>query len=133
MPGILQEYPKFPQSGNDVYEMRLFFLHELYGFFLNLGGITINTIMNILYNVRIKDQATMFKVFNIGILEGIKLETNHFETEVEFLCKLFKKKIYPLQIPVNYKARSKAEGKKINFFRDGISFLKVLFKYRFFN
>ena len=67
------------------------------------------------------------------ILEGIKLETNHFETQVELLCKLFKKKIYPLQIPINYKARSKAEGKKINFFRDGISFLKVLIKYRFFH
>jgi len=124
---------RFNKEDDSPWKMRKIKNEELYGFFLNLGGITINTIMNILYNVKIKDQATMFKVFNIKILEGIKLETNHFETEVEFLCKLFKKKIYPLQIPVNYRARSKAEGKKISFFRDGISFLKVLFKYRFFN
>ena len=89
--------------------------------------------MNVLYNVKIKDQATMFKVFDKKILDGIKLKSNNFETEVELLCKLFKKKIYPLQIPINYKARSKADGKKINFFKDGYSFIKVLIKYKFFN
>tara|TARA_Y100000590_G_scaffold441536_1_gene568399 strand:- start:637 stop:1380 length:744 start_codon:yes stop_codon:yes gene_type:complete len=124
---------RFNKGDDSPWKMRKIKNEELYGFFLNLGGIIINAIMNILYNVKIKDQATMYKVFNIKILEGIKLESNHFETEVELLCKLFKKKIYPLQIPINYKARSKAEGKKINFFRDGISFLKVLLKYRFFN
>ena len=38
----------------------------------------------------------MFKVFDKKILNEINLESNNFETEVELLCKLFKK-IYPLQ------------------------------------
>ena len=106
---------------------------QIYGFFLNIGGVFINWLMNFLYNVKIKDQATMFKVFDKKILNGIILESDNFETEVELLCKLFKKKIYPMQIPIKYNARSKAEGKKINFFKDGLSFIKTLIKYKFFN
>ncbi len=124
---------RFNKKDDSPWEMRKIKNEKTYGFFLNLGGIIINLIMNILYNVKIKDQATMYKVFNKKILNGIHLDTNNFETEVELLCKLFKRKIYPLQIPIKYRARSKADGKKINFFKDGISFLKVLFKYRIFN
>ena len=47
--------------------------------------------MNFLYNVKIKDQASMYKVFDKKILNGIHLEADNFETEVELLCKLFKK------------------------------------------
>lgn len=124
---------RFNKQDSSPWKMRKIKNEQIYGFFLNIGGVFINWIMNVLYNVKIQDQATMFKVFDKKILDGIKLKSNNFETEVELLCKLFKKKIYPLQIPINYKARSKADGKKINFFKDGYSFIKVLIKYKFFN
>lgn len=122
---------RFDQENSSPWKMRKIKNERVYGFFLNIGGVFINWLMNFLYNVKIKDQASMFKVFDKKILNGIYLEADNFETEVELLCKLFKKKIYPLQIPINYKARSKAEGKKINFFKDGLSFIKVLIKYKF--
>ena len=124
---------RFNQHNSSPWKMRKIKNEQVYGFFLNIGGVLINWLMNFLYDVKIKDQASMFKVFNKKILDGINLETDNFETEVELLCKLFKKKIYPLQIPINYKARSKAEGKKINFFKDGLSFIKVLIKYKLFD
>ena len=64
--------------------------------------------------VEIKDQASMFKVFDKKILNEINLESNNFETEVELLCKLFKKNLSTTNF-ISYKARSKADGKKINF------------------
>ena len=124
---------RFNQENASPWKMRKIKDEKVYGFFLNIGGVFINWLMNFLYNVKIKDQASMYKVFDKKILNGIHLEADNFETEVELLCKLFKKKIFPLQIPINYKARSKAEGKKINFFKDGFSFIKVLIKYKIFN
>ena len=124
---------RFNNENSSPWKMRKIKNEQIYGFFLNIGGVFINWLMNFLYNVEIKDQASMFKVFDKKILNEINLESNNFETEVELLCKLFKKKIYPVQIPISYKARSKADGKKINFFKDGLSFIKILIKYKFFN
>ena len=102
---------RFNNENSSPWKMRKIKNEQIYGFFLNIGGVFINWLMNFLYNVEIKDQASMFKVFDKKILNEINLESNNFETEVELLCKLFKK-IYPLQIPISYKARSKADGKR---------------------
>lgn len=124
---------RFKKKNSSAWKLRNIKDEKLYGFFLNIGGVFINFLMNILYNVRIEDQATMYKVFKKKILKGINLYTNNFETEVELLCKLFKKNIIPLQIPIKYKARSNKEGKKIKFFSDGWSFIKTIIIYRFVN
>jgi glycosyltransferase involved in cell wall biosynthesis len=105
---------------------------QAYGHVLNVGGLIINSLMNILYRSHLQDQASMFKVIHRDILSMIKLESNRFELEVEMICKLLRKGIHPYQIPIKYSARGNDEGKKIRFFRDGWSYIRVIFKYRFY-
>ena len=47
------------------------------------------------------------------------------------LCKLLRKGYAPLEIPVNYQARSFKEGKKVAIFRDPPTWVKAMVKYRF--
>ena len=95
---------RFNQENASPWKMRKIKDEKVYGFFLNIGGVFINWLMNFLYNVEIKDQASMFKVFDKKILNEINLESNNFETEVELLCKLFKKN---LSTTNTYKLQSK--------------------------
>ena len=49
------------------------------------------------------------------------------------LCKrLIKQKYNIIEVPISYKPRTIAEGKKINFF-DGIKAIFTIIKYRFIN
>jgi len=123
---------RFLNERNSTWHIRNIKGERFYGLTLNIGGILINWLMNVLYSARLYDQATMYKVIHKDILDMIKLESNMFELEVEMICKLLRKGIHPLQLPVSYNARSNKEGKKIRFFRDGWSYIRVILKYRFY-
>jgi glycosyltransferase involved in cell wall biosynthesis len=118
-------------ENNSLWRIRNIRNERTYGFTLNVGGVILNTIINIMYGAKIIDQATMYKVLHRDLLDMIRLESNGFDLEVEMICKLLRKGIHPVQIPVTYKARSKKEGKKIRLIADGMSFLRVIFLYRF--
>ena len=105
--------------------------HErIYGFFLNIGGEILSAMINLLYGSHISDQASMYKVIHKDLLKLITLESDGFDLEVEMICKFLRKGFHPLEIPVNYNARSRKDGKKIRVIRDGLSFLRVIFRYR---
>ena len=74
---------------------------------------------------------TMFKVFHRDCLYNLKFECNRFDFDFELVIKLIRKGYTPVEIPVNYNSRSFAEGKKVNMFRDPLTWLRALIKYRF--
>jgi hypothetical protein len=47
------------------------------------------------------------------------------------VCKIVRNGFSPLEVPVNYVARSFEEGKKINFFFDAYPSYYQLFRWRF--
>jgi hypothetical protein len=73
----------------------------------------------------------MYKVFRRDCLYGVRFECNRFDFDIELVAKLVRKGYTPLEIPVNYRSRSFAEGKKISLLLDPLSWIKALFKYRF--
>ena len=73
----------------------------------------------------------MFKVFHRDCLYNLKFECNRFDFDFELVIKLIRKGYVPLEIPVNYNSRSFKEGKKVSMFRDPLTWIKALFKYRF--
>jgi hypothetical protein len=77
-----------------------------------------------------KDPFTMFKVFRRECLYGLQLECNGFDFDHELVIKLVLKGYRPLEIPVNYFARSFKQGKKISFFRDPPGLIAADLKYR---
>jgi glycosyltransferase involved in cell wall biosynthesis len=104
---------------------------RIYGLFVNFGGVLFTTMFNLLYGTRISDGATMFKVFQAKALKEINLRSNYFDYDWEISAKLAKKGLRFTDVPVLYKARSRAEGKKIRFFRDGTLVLMAILRYRF--
>lgn len=99
----------------------------------NLGHIFFAWLMNTFYKQSLADPFTMFKVFRRECLWGLKFECDRFDFDHELLIKLIRKGYRPIEIPVNYHSRSFADGKKINIWRDPITWLKADIKYRFAN
>jgi hypothetical protein len=98
---------------------------------LNLGQLVFARTFNILYQKNITDVNTMFKVFRSECLDGLNLESNGFELDIELACKLVRNGYAPIEVPVNYVARGFDEGKKISFSRDSIVSYAAFFRYRF--
>ncbi len=104
---------------------------RFYGFFVNFGGVLFTTLFNLLYGTKLSDGATMFKLFRAQDLKGVTLRSNVFDYDWELSAKMAKKGLRFCEVPVSYKARSRAEGKKIRFWRDGTRVLLAILKYRF--
>jgi glycosyltransferase involved in cell wall biosynthesis len=103
---------------------------RLFGFLVNLGGVLFTGLFNLLYGTRLSDGATMFKIFRTADLKVLGLKSDGFDYDWEIAAKLAKKGSRFTELPVYYKARSQAEGKKIRFWRDGWRVLVAILRYR---
>lgn len=81
---------------------------------------------------RITDEATCYKAFRADIIQNFDLKCERFEFCPEATAKVFKGPYSFLEVPISYKGRSIAEGKKIGW-RDAIEAITTLVKYRFRN
>jgi glycosyltransferase involved in cell wall biosynthesis len=107
-------------------------LERFYGFVVNLGGVIYTTLFNALYGTSLSDGATMFKIYRAELLEGLTLRSDVFDYDWEMLAKCAKRgNCRFVDLAVAYKARSRAEGKKIRFWRDGWRVFVAIVKYRF--
>ena len=86
---------------------------------------------NLLYDSKLTDMATAYKVFRAQVIKGLTLRSARFEFEPEVTAKLLLSGYNIVEVPISYDPRSIAEGKKIGWF-DGIEYIYTLFKYRFF-
>jgi hypothetical protein len=98
--------------------------------FFNLGHVIFLALFNLLYSQKLNDPFTMFKVFRRECLFGLSFECNRFDFDYEIVIKLLRKGYKPLEIPVNYESRSIAEGKKVTIFRDPLTWIRALLKFR---
>jgi glycosyltransferase involved in cell wall biosynthesis len=98
--------------------------------FFFLGGIVLSWLANFLYNIKITDEPTCYKLFKTETLKSIPLKCQRFEFCPEVTAKIAKRKIKIYEVPISYYPRHKKEGKKINW-RDGFQAIWTLIKYRF--
>jgi hypothetical protein len=96
----------------------------------NLGHVFFLMLFNVLYRQRLKDPFSMFKVFRRDCLYGLSFECNRFDFDFEIVIKLLRKGYQPIEIPVNYQARSPSEGKKVSMLRDPLTWVRALVKFR---
>jgi Glycosyl transferase family 2 len=96
----------------------------------NSGHLLFLLLFNLTYRQRLSDPFSMFKVFRRECLYGLRFECNRFDFDWEIVIKLLRKGYRPLELPVNYCSRSFAEGKKVTIFRDPLTWLRALMKYR---
>lgn len=82
--------------------------------FINRWANRISTMtVNCLYQCSITDLHTGYKVFKKEILAKFELTSQRFSLDTELTCKILKAGYTITEIPIVYRARSKAEGKKI--------------------
>lgn len=94
------------------------------------GGILITWFANLLYNSKITDEPTCYKMFKTDLLKSFDLECERFEFCPEITAKIAKRGIKIHEVPINYYPRHKNEGKKINW-KDAIEAAWTLLKCRF--
>ncbi len=95
-----------------------------------LGNRLLTVLLNILFNVRLNDCFTCYKLFRRDTIIKLDLREQNFTIETEIVAKALKKGLRILEVPVSYSPRSYSEGKKIRC-RDGFQAIKSIIKYRF--
>jgi len=84
---------------------------------------------NLLYGSRLTDVTTAYRLFRTDVIRGIRLESRRFEIESEITAKLLRLGIRIVEVPVTYRPRTSAEGKKIRW-TDGVSAVRALLRWR---
>jgi SAM-dependent methyltransferase len=113
------------------WKIREFAGEALMALVFNTGHIFFTAIINVFFGQNLTDPFTMYKVFRRECIYKLKFECNRFDFDHELVIKLIKKGYQPEEIPVNYKSRGFAEGKKVTVIRDPITWIIADIKYFF--
>ncbi len=95
-----------------------------------IGNRVLSLITNVLYSSTLSDMETCYKLFDRRVLDGLTIESDHFDFEPEITAKVIRRGQRIYEVPISYAGRELTEGKKITW-RDGFGAVKALIKYRF--
>lgn len=94
------------------------------------GGRLLSWLTNRLYGSCISDESTGYKVVRTDMLRALDLRLDGFEFCSELTGKLLRRGCTIREVPIRYRPRSFAAGKKIRW-RDGLTAMAVLLRLRF--
>jgi hypothetical protein len=94
------------------------------------GGQLVGWVCNLLYDSNLTDEPTCYKMIRADVLRSMKLDCTGFEFCPEVTAKILRQGIAIRELPIEYRPRSFAEGKKIKWV-DGIEAIWTLVRYRF--
>jgi glycosyltransferase involved in cell wall biosynthesis len=84
---------------------------------------------NLFTNLNLTDMETCYKAFRREALATIDIKQNRFGVEPELTAKLARRKCRIYEMPISYRGRDYAEGKKIGF-KDALNALYCIIRYR---
>lgn len=125
-----QEFVLGSRHGEGGWAIRKFSDQPFQALILNLAHWGFTLMINGSLWIWLRDPFTMYKVFRRECLNGLTFESNRFDFDWELLIKLVRKGHRPIEIPISYQSRSFKEGKKISMFRDPITWMWALVKFR---
>ena len=96
-----------------------------------LANKFLTTLSNIFSGLNITDMETCYKVFKSDVIEQLHLEEKSFGIEPEITAKIAKLDCRILEVPISYRARSKEEGKEIDW-KDAAKAIWYITKYNIF-
>jgi hypothetical protein len=94
------------------------------------GGMLLSTATLFLYNRYVTDTLTSIKGFDGKLLRSLHLRSGGMDLDTEIVAKVCLSGQYILEVPVEFKARTKTEGKKSTP-TEGLKALFALIRYRF--
>ncbi|HID89822.1 MAG TPA: glycosyltransferase family 2 protein [Anaerolineae bacterium] len=131
-----EEYPIFLERiARDrpvaIYGSRTLGGKAVYKYIANYLGVRFLTwLTNRLYGARLTDVATGAKMVRVDVLKSLNLSGKGFDLDFELTDKLLRAGYEIVEVPITYRPRTIAEGKKIRPW-DGIWALKVIIRDRF--
>jgi dolichol-phosphate mannosyltransferase len=94
-----------------------------------LGGRSLSLVCRATTGTYLTDTVTALKLFPRVLLPSLALQTGGFETDHEITAKVLARGLRIAEVPVSYRPRSKAEGKKIGV-RDWFIGTRTFWRYR---
>jgi glycosyltransferase involved in cell wall biosynthesis len=111
--------------------MRVFPEAKLKSRVMNAAHWVFTGMFNLVYRTHLRDPFTMYKVFRRSCIDSVHFEANRFDFDWELVAKLVRLGNVPVEVPITYEARGFDRGKKVRFFRDPLTWMVALVKYRF--
>ena|SRR6185295_8916810 len=105
--------------------------HRVLFFWHYVGNRFLTMLSNMMTDLNLSDMETCYKVFRRQVLEGITLRSNRFGIEPELTAKVAKRGARMYEVPISYRGRTYAEGKKIGW-KDGFSAIYAILRYNLF-
>jgi len=93
------------------------------------GGMLLSVTTLLLYNRYVSDVLSSLKGYDLQMLRSLQLESDGIDLETEIVAKLARRRDYVFEMPVEYKPRTRAAGKKIRA-TDGLGALFALIRFR---
>jgi glycosyltransferase involved in cell wall biosynthesis len=117
-------------SADVVFGTRAFQAHSAYSFWYVIGNRLLSLAAGLIYNRWISDLYTCYKLMPTELFRSLDLRATGFSIEAEIAARLMRSGARVHEIPVNYVARTREEGKKITP-QDGMRGLWTLLRCRF--
>jgi glycosyltransferase involved in cell wall biosynthesis len=115
-----------------VYGSRFLGAHKFSTLSHFLGNKMLTWLTDLLYESALTDMETCYKLIPAKLIKSIPLRANRFDFEPEITAKILKRGIKIREVPISYRGREFAEGKKISWI-DGFAAIWALLKYRFYD
>jgi glycosyltransferase involved in cell wall biosynthesis len=112
-----------------VYGTRAFKSHSAFSFWYVVGNRVVTFVANLVYNSWISDLMTGYKAMETELFRSLDLRERGFAIEAEITARLLGSGVRVFEVPIDYRARSREEGKKLTAL-DGLRVLRTLLRCR---
>ena len=111
--------------------MRQFKESRRTGAVLNAAHWIFTGLFDAVYFVQLRDPFTMYKVFRRECIDQLAFVSDRFDFDWELVAKLIRSGHVPVEVPVTYESRDFKSGKKVRLFRDPLTWVVALVRFRF--
>ena len=121
--------PLLEGKSNAVFGVRAFDGYTSHSFLFVLGNKGVTLAANVLFNVYLRDIMTCHKAIRTDVFQSLPLRARGFDIEAEITARLIQQGERIFEVPIQYRARSNEEGKKLTA-KDGFRVLRMLVRCR---
>jgi glycosyltransferase involved in cell wall biosynthesis len=93
-----------------------------------IGNKLLTHLSNLMTGLNLTDMETCYKAFRADVLKTIPIRSNRFGIEPEITAKVAKRGCAVYEVPISYRGRTYAEGKKTGW-KDGLQAIYTILKY----
>ena len=99
-------------------------------FWHTVGNKLLTTLSNMCTNLNLTDMETCYKAFRSDVLRRIPIRSNRFGIEPEVTAKVARLRCRIYEVPISYRGRQYAEGKKIGW-KDAVAAVVTILRFWF--